>query len=52
MRFKMIGYGKTQRPAGSGKLVDWPVVGVAQQKNYISVYLSVTAEEEAIGKEA
>lgn len=50
MRFKMIGYGKTQRPAGSGKLLDWPVVGVALQKNYISVYLSVTAEEEAIGK--
>src|ERR1700722_6103808 len=41
MRFKMIGYGKFQYLARSGKYVDWPSVGVALQKNYISVYLSV-----------
>lgn len=41
MRFKMIGYGKFQYLARSGKYVDWPAVGVALQKNYISVYLSV-----------
>jgi len=27
MRFKMIGYGKFHYVAGSGKNVDWPVVG-------------------------
>ena len=42
MRFKMIGYGRFQYPASSGALVAWPVVGLALQKNYISVYLSVS----------
>ena len=41
MRFKMIGYGKFQYVARNGQYVDWPAVGVALQKNYISVYLSV-----------
>lgn len=41
MRFKMIGYGRFQYRARYGKSVEWPVVGVALQKNYISVYLSI-----------
>jgi hypothetical protein len=41
MRFKMIGYGKFQYLARNGQYVVWPAVGVALQKNYISVYLSV-----------
>lgn len=41
MRFKMIGYGKLQYLARTGQYVDWPAVGIALQKNYISVYLSV-----------
>jgi len=41
MRFRMIGYGKFQYLARSGQYVDWPAVGIALQKNYISVYLSV-----------
>ena len=41
MRFKMIGYGKFYYLARDGKRVEWPVVGVALQKNYISVYLSL-----------
>ena len=41
MRFKMIGYGKFQYVARNGQHVDWPAVGVALQKNYISVYLSL-----------
>jgi hypothetical protein len=41
MRFKMIGYGKFQYVDRDGQYVDWPAVGVALQKNYISVYLSV-----------
>ncbi len=44
MRFKMIGYGKFQYVARNGQYVDWPVVGVALQKNYISVYLTVTKD--------
>jgi hypothetical protein len=44
MRFKMIGYGRFHYLAKSGQQVEWPVVGVALQKNYISVYLSVTKD--------
>lgn len=44
MRFKMIGYGKLHYVARSGQSVDWPAVGVALQKNYISVYLSLMKE--------
>ncbi len=35
MRMKMIGYGRA-----AGKGFDWPVIGVALQKNYISVYIT------------
>lgn len=42
MRFRMIGYGKLEYLARSGESVEWPAVGVALQKNYISVYFSVT----------
>jgi hypothetical protein len=41
MRFKMIGYGKYEHLARSGKRVEWPAIGIALQKNYISVYLSL-----------
>lgn len=44
MRFKMIGYGKFHYLARSGKSVEWPIVGVALQRNYISVYLSVAKD--------
>ena len=44
MRFKMIGYGKFHYLAKSGQQVEWPVVGVALQKSYISVYLSITRD--------
>jgi len=42
MRMKMIGYGKFQYAIKSGKTTPWPVVGIALQKNYISVYMAVT----------
>jgi hypothetical protein len=42
MRMRMIGYGKFRYASGSGKPIEWPVIGVALQKNYISVYVSVT----------
>ena len=41
MRFKMIGYGRFHYVA-AGATVEWPVIGVALQKNYISVYLTIT----------
>ena len=42
MRMKMIGYGKFRYAVKSGKTVEWPVVGIALQKNYISVYVAVS----------
>jgi hypothetical protein len=42
MRMKMIGYGRFRYAIKSGKTAEWPVVGVALQKNYISVYVAVT----------
>ncbi len=48
MRFRMIGYGKYEYLARNGKPVEWPVVGIALQKNYISVYLSVSRGEEPL----
>jgi hypothetical protein len=48
MRFKMIGYGKFHYPSSSGKAISWPVIGLALQKNYISVYLSVTVGDKPI----
>jgi len=42
MRMKMIGYGRFRYAVKSGKSTEWPVVGVALQKNYISVYVAVT----------
>jgi len=41
MRLKMIGYGRFRYRASAVEIV-WPVVGLALQKNYVSVYLSVT----------
>lgn len=44
MRFKMIGYGRFHYLARDGQRVEWPAVGVALQRNYISVYLSITKD--------
>ena len=48
MRFKMIGYGRYHYTAGTGEKVAWPLIGVALQKNYISVYVSVTKNGKSI----
>jgi hypothetical protein len=44
MRMKMIGYGQFQYAIKSGKTTPWPVIGIALQKNYISVYLAATSD--------
>ena len=47
MRMKMIGYGKFRYAAKSAD-VEWPVIGVALQKNYISVYVALTRDGKPI----
>src|SRR5690242_21579417 len=44
MRMKMLGYGKLHYTIQSGKSTSWPVIGVALQRHYISVYVSVTED--------
>ncbi len=44
MRMTMIGYGRSSYVASSGAIVPWPAIGVALQKNYISVYVSLTKD--------
>lgn len=44
MRMRMIGYGKFRYATKSGEAVEWPVIGVALQKNYISVYIAATKQ--------
>jgi hypothetical protein len=41
MRMRMIGYGKFRYAVKSGQTIEWPVIGIALQKNYISVYVAV-----------
>jgi hypothetical protein len=48
MRFRMVGYGRFLYRAQSGQSVEWPVIGVALQKNYISVYFAVTRNGTAV----
>jgi hypothetical protein len=48
MRFKMVGYGKFRYANRSGKSTDWPVVSVALQKNYISVYFAISKDNAPI----
>lgn len=48
MRMKMLGYGKFHYAIRSGKSTDWPVIGVALQKSYISVYFSITVDDAPI----
>ena len=42
VRMKLIGYGSFHYTVKPGKAVEWPIIGLALQKNYITVYLSVT----------
>ena len=48
MRMKLIGYGSFRYAVKSGQTVKWPLIGLALQKNYISVYLSVTRNKQPI----
>lgn len=48
MRFKMIGYGPFHYASTSGMAVEWPAIGVALQKNYISVYSPVTRKGSSV----
>jgi hypothetical protein len=48
MRMRMIGYGKFRYAVKWGGTVEWPVLGVALQKNYISIYVAITKADAPI----
>ena len=48
MRMKLIGYGSFVYSVKSGETVKWPIISLALQKNYISIYLSVIKNNEPI----
>ncbi len=48
MRMKMLGYGKSSYTTKAGKTTPWPVIGVALQKSYISVYFAVRRNGEPV----
>jgi hypothetical protein len=41
MWMKLIGYGSFRYEMKSGGRVEWPIIGLALQKNYITIYTSV-----------
>lgn len=41
MRMKLIGYGAFRYEMKSGQSVEWPIVSLALQKNYMTLYTSV-----------
>ncbi len=45
MLYGMIGYGRFHYKYASGREGDWAIVGLASQKNYVSVYLSAADEK-------
>jgi len=50
MTFKMLAYGKFtyKSPKKSRDAIDWPVIGIALQKNYISMYISITKNDKPL----
>jgi hypothetical protein len=44
MRMTLIGYGSFRYEMKSGQRVTWPIIGLALQKNYISLYTSVVKD--------
>lgn len=45
MLYGMIGYGTFHYKGKSGREGDWAIIGLANQKNYVSVYLCVADKD-------
>lgn len=37
--YKMLGYGSFKYKSYKGSMMDWPIVALASQKNYVSLYV-------------
>lgn len=47
---EIIGYGRYSYTRPNGQQVEWFVIGLAQQKNYISVYVSAVEGDEYLSE--
>ena len=50
MAYNMLGYGSFKYKNYKGEIIDWPVVALANQKNYISVYVCAVENGEYIAE--
>jgi hypothetical protein len=48
--YNMIGYGEFHYKSKSGREGDWPVISLASQKNYISVYVCAVQDGKYIAE--
>lgn len=48
--YNMLGYGKFKYKNYKNEIVDWPVVALANQKNYISLYICALEDEKYIAE--
>jgi uncharacterized protein YdhG (YjbR/CyaY superfamily) len=48
--YNMLGYGSFKYKNNKKELLDWPTVGVANQKNYISVYVCAVQNGEYVAE--
>lgn len=49
--YNMLGYGKFKYKNYKNEIIDWPIVALASQKNYISVYVCATHKGKYIAEE-
>lgn len=49
--YNMPGYGMFKYKNYKGEVIDWPVIAMASQKNYVSVYVCATIDGEYIAEQ-
>lgn len=49
--YNMLGYGGFKYKNYKGEIVDWPTIGLASQKNYISLYVCAIEDGKYIAEE-
>lgn len=48
--YNMLGYGSFKYKNYKGEMMDWPIVALANQKNYVSVYVCAVDDGEYIAE--
>jgi hypothetical protein len=48
--YNMLGYGSMKYLDSKKKVIDWPIISLANQKNYISLYVCATEGNEYIAE--